>query len=338
MGRLRALIGVVAVMLTFSATPASADPVERCRISDKRIGELSGLAADGKNWYAMNDGGTKLTVYVLNKSCAVQRTITNATDPFDVEDLARASDGTLWLADTGDNRKQRETVALHALNPNGKSTLYRLTYPDGPHDVEALLLDRDNVPYLVSKEPFGEAKVYRPSGKLSAPGPTPLEKVGAVSLRSTSTPGGPVGAGIGSVLVTGGAVNADGTVVALRTYTEAYLFSAPDGDIAAALARKPVRVPLPNEEQGEAIAFDTDGSLLSGSEGKNSPIRAIEGAVELARSQGGTERTAPSPSPDGSGQAQPPTETGSSSVSALAVAGLLALGVVFFFSRRKAKS
>nr|WP_231950929.1 hypothetical protein [Allokutzneria albata] len=325
---------MTAALLTLTAVPASADPVERCRIGDKRIGELSGLASDGKNWYAMNDGGTKLTVYVLNKSCAVQRVITNSTDPFDVEDLARGSDGTLWLADTGDNRKQRETVALHALSPNGKSTLYRLTYPDGPHDVEALLLDRNNVPYLVSKEPFGEARVYRPAGKLSAPGPTPLEKVGAVALRSTSTPGGPVGAGIGSVLVTGGAVNADGTVVALRTYTEAYLFSAPDGDIAAALARKPVRVPLPNEEQGEAIAFDSDGSLLSGSEGKNSPIRAIEGAVDLARSQGGEQRTDPAPTSDGSGQAQPPAES-SSSLGAFAVAGLLALGVVFFFSRRK---
>ncbi|WP_374118789.1 LPXTG cell wall anchor domain-containing protein [Allokutzneria sp. A3M-2-11 16] len=332
---MRALLGITAALLTLTAVPASADPVERCRIADKRIGELSGLAADGRNWYAMNDGGTRLTVYVLNKSCAVQRTITNSTDPFDVEDLARGADGTLWLADTGDNRKQRETVALHALNPNGKSTLYRLTYPDGPHDVEALLLDRNNVPYLVSKEPFGEAKVYRPAGKLSAPGPTPLEKVGAVSLRSTSTPGGPVGAGIGSILVTGGAVNADGTVVALRTYTEAYLFSAPDGDIAAALARKPVRVSLPNEEQGEAIAFDSDGSLLSGTEGKNQPIRAVEGAVELARGQGGDQRTDPTPTSDGSSQAQPPAETGSSSLGAFAVAGLLALGVVLFFSRRK---
>ena len=325
------------MLLTLTAVPASADPVERCRISDKRINELSGLAADGKNWYAMNDGGTKLTVYVLNKSCAVQRTITNSTDPFDVEDLARGADGTLWLADTGDNRKQRETVALHALNPNGKSTLYRLTYPDGPHDVEALLLDRNNVPYLVSKEPFGEAKVYRPASKLSSPGPTPLEKVGAVSLRSTSTPGGPVGAGIGSVLVTGGAVNADGTVVALRTYTEAYLFSAPDGDIAAALARKPVRVSLPNEEQGEAIAFDSDGSLLSGTEGKNSPIRAIEGAVDLARSQGGGQSTDPT-TPSSSTQAQPPAENGTSSVGALAVAGLLAIGVVVFFSRRRSRT
>ncbi|MFB9902529.1 hypothetical protein [Allokutzneria oryzae] len=337
------MFGVTAALLTLSVVPAAAappEPVERCRIADKRITELSGLAADAKNWYAMNDGGTRLTIYVLNKSCAVQRTITNATDPFDVEDLALGKDGTLWLADTGDNRKQRETVALHALTPNGRSTLYRLTYPDGPHDVEALLLDRSGVPYLVSKEPFGDAKVYRPSGKLSAPGPTPLEKVGSVSLRSTSTPGGPVGAGIGSVLVTGGAVNADGTVVALRTYTEAYLFSAPDGDIAAALARQPVRVPLPNEEQGEAIAFDTDGSLLSGSEGKNSPIRAIAGAVDLARSQGGGERTdtPPPTSTEGSGQAQPPTENGTSSLGALAVAGLLAAGVVFFFSRRKAKS
>ncbi|MCP2256788.1 hypothetical protein LX15_000471 [Streptoalloteichus tenebrarius] len=264
--------------------PASVRPTEVCQVRDPRVAELSGLASDGSNWYAVPDGGSQIQIFVLARDCAVRRVITAPVDPYDVEDMARAADGTFWLADTGDNRRQRETVALHAVSPNGRAVLHRLTYPDGPHDAEALLLDRAGVPHLVTKEPLGGSAVYRPAGPLAAPGPTALEKVATVRLGPTDTKGGPV-AGFGSVLVTGGAVSADGTVVALRTYTDAYLFSAPDGDVVAALGREPVRVPLPDEPQGEALAFEPDGTLLAGGEfgdrGSSAPMRAIPGATRL---------------------------------------------------------
>ncbi|MTD53559.1 hypothetical protein GKO32_06120 [Amycolatopsis sp. RM579] len=265
-----------------SAAPAAAAeaPVPVCTISDKRVTELSGLVSDGRRWYGINDGGTKVQVFVLGRDCAVQRVITNSLDPFDVEDLARAGDGTLWLSDTGDNDKKRETVALIALTPQGKATLYRLTYPDGQHDVEALLLDRQGTPNLLTKTPLGDSGIYRPASALSSPGPTPLEKVGTLGLQPTKTSGGPV-AGFGSVLVTGAASSADGKVVAVRTYTDAYLYPAPDGDVLAALKREPVRVPLPDEQQGEALAFEPDGTLLSGGEGTGQPIRAVKGATSL---------------------------------------------------------
>jgi hypothetical protein len=277
------LLTAAVALLVLVAGTAHADPVERCKIRDKSIGELSGLASDGTKMYAINDGGTKLTVYVLSKDCKLERTITNKTDPFDVEDMARAQDGTFWLADTGDNNHSRETVALHALTPDGKSTLYRLTYPDGPHDAEALLLDRKGVPYLVTKVPLGAAGVYRPEGQLTSPGPTRLTQVASIDLKTTETPGGPtkIPHSIGTILVTGGAVSADGTVVAIRTYTDAYLYSAPDGDIVAAFGRQPVRVPLPDEPQGESIAFEPDGALLTGSEGVGQPIRAVAQAAAM---------------------------------------------------------
>lgn len=273
----------MAALLVLSPATASADPVDRCKMAEKSIGELSGLASDGSKMYAINDGGTRLTVYVLSKTCKLERSITNKTDPFDVEDMARTQDGAFWLADIGDNDKKRETIALHKLTPDGKATLYRLSYPDGAHDAEALLMDRNGVPHLVTKEPFGAAQVYRAEGELLSPGPTKLVKVASVDLETTETPGGPtrIPHSIATILVTGGAVSADGTAVALRTYTDAYLFSAPDGNIAAALGREPVRIPLPNEPQGESIAFEPDGTLLSGSEGVGQPIRATAGAAAM---------------------------------------------------------
>jgi hypothetical protein len=278
---------LLAVLLTAgSVSTGPAVPVDQCRVTDERLSGLSGLASDGERWYAINDHDDGVaSVYVLDRNCRIQRTITAPIDPFDVEDLALAPDGTLWLADTGDNRHIRETVALHAVSVSGGARRYRLTYPDGKHDAEAVLLDRKGTPYVVTKEPIGSALVYRPVGKLSEQSPTLLEKVGSVSIRSTDTPGGPVSGSIGSRVVTGGAVSADGSVVVLRTYNDAYLFPVPNGDLLAALTSDPVRVPLPDEPQGEAIALEPDGTLVSGSEfgqGASSVIRAVAGATALA--------------------------------------------------------
>jgi hypothetical protein len=329
----------LALACVLAPVPAAhADPVERCKVSARNIGELSGLASDGSKMYATNDGGTKLTVSVLSKDCKVERTITNKTDPFDVEDMARTKDGTIWLADTGDNGKKRDTVALHALSPDGKATLYRLSYPDGQHDAEALLMDQKGVPYLVTKEPFGPAEVYRPDGDLQSPGPTKLTKVASVDLKTTETPGGPtqIPHSIATILVTGGAVSADGKVVALRTYTDAYLYSAPDGDIAAALGREPVRVPLPNEPQGETIAFEPDGTLLTGSEGVGQPIRTIAGATGMVspKPQGGG-NPATSGGTAGDTNAAPATEdSGLPTWLAVVVGGVVVLGGLAFMARK----
>ncbi|WP_374201911.1 hypothetical protein [Actinokineospora sp. PR83] len=321
-----------------SAQPA---PVDACVMNDKRLNELSGLVSDGENWYAVNDGGTKSTVYVLSReTCKVQDVISGPVDPFDVEDLARGADGTFWLSDTGDNGGKRETVALIALTPGGKATLHRLTYPDGAHDTETLLVDKNGVPYLVAKSPFGVSDVYRPKGPLSSPGPTVLEHLGSVQIEGTDTKGGPVNPIIGSMAVTGGSVSADGNLVALRTYTDAYVFSAPGGDVAAALLKgTAARIPLAGEKQGEAIAFQPDGSLVSASEGVGQPIRVVPGAAALAPAAGGGSTTAPKSSEGAAAaadgvQAVASEDNGLSTLPALGVTAVAVGGILFVMHRR----
>lgn len=281
---LRALVGFGVVMSVLLAPlPALADvpkPEDVCAVADSRLAEVSGLVAHAGGWYAVPDGGTEVEIFSLGRDCSVRDVIQNPTNPYDVEDMARAPDGTLWLGDTGDNRKRRDTVALHAVSPDGTAVLYRLTYPDGAHDAEALLLGRDGTPYIITKNVLGNSDVYRPTGPMASPGPTPLERVGRLQVEATDTPGGPIGKA-GSLLVTGAATSPDGRVIAVRTYTDAYLYPVGDGGIVSALQRDPVRVPLPNEPQGEAIAFDRDGTLLSASEGQPAPIRAVPGAAGL---------------------------------------------------------
>jgi hypothetical protein len=273
------VLALVAILLGTPAAMGQPAGRELCTPTDPRLDELSGLATDGKRWFAVGDSAPRLEVQVLDpQTCAVTDVVTADLDPYDVEDLALAAEGTLWVADTGDNYRIRRNVALHHLRPDGDVTTFRLVYPDGPHDAEALLLDITGVPHLVTKDVLGAAGVYRPAGPLDAAGPTPLQRVASLQLGNTDTPGGPLG--LGSSLVTGAGVSPDGTVLALRTYTDAYLYAAPDGDVVAALQRPPIRIPLPDEPQGEAVALAADGTVLSGSEG-GAPIRAVPSATAL---------------------------------------------------------
>ena len=258
------------------------DPLDLCSITDARLPEISGLATSGSTTLAMNDGGDAVTVYELDGSCAVIGERTAAVDPYDPEDMALAADGTVWLADTGDNRLSRTTVALIALAPDGSATVHRVSYPDGPRDAEALLLAPDGTPYLVTKEVLGTSEVYRPAQSLDAGSVVPLEKVADLPLSLTGTEGGPVGRA-GQLMVTGGAVSPDGAVLALRTYTDAYVWTLAGSDVPAALATAPVVIPLLAAPQGEAIAFAADGrSLVVTGEGLPAAVTALPAAGTLS--------------------------------------------------------
>ncbi|RFU18991.1 hypothetical protein D0Z06_23890 [Geodermatophilus marinus] len=252
---------VLPVPVAAAAPAGPAAPSVRCQVTDPRLPELSGLVAVGEEYLAINDGGDQVAVHVLDGACRVTAVHTAPVDPYDPEDLAVGADGTVWLADTGDNGLDRATVALIALRPDGSTGLYRLAYPDGPRDVEALLLAPDGTPYLVTKEVLGASAVYRPVSALVDSGTVGLTEVGGVSFTLTGTPGGPVGRA-GQLMVTGGAVSRDGRTVALRTYTDAYVWPLSGSDVAGALAGEPVRIPLPEALQGEAVTFTPDGSAL----------------------------------------------------------------------------
>jgi hypothetical protein len=186
----RSLLLALATALLLSAPhPALADTARTlCTIRDQRIDESSGLAASADRIWTINDGGSRLRVFELDRSCRVLRTIEAGIDPYDVEDLARARDGAFWLADIGDNELNRSTVALERLRPDGSATLFRLTYPDGPHDAEAVLLTPSGTLFIATKEPLA-SNVYTPAGALSATRPTPLRRWWSPAGRSRRTVG-----------------------------------------------------------------------------------------------------------------------------------------------------
>ncbi|MHC1560218.1 hypothetical protein ACR9E3_14785 [Actinomycetospora sp. C-140] len=309
---------------------AAADPAVRCTLDDERLAEASGLVADPAGGYeVVDDSGNPSTVYRLDDRCAVvgERAVPHRGR--DVEDLARTPDGTLWLADVGDNGRRRDTVAVLRLDAAGAETVERLTYPDGPHDAESLLVPADARPVVVTKDLSGRSGVYVVDGST-------LRKAGEVVVPGEAM------TSLGAGTFTGGALSADGRVVALRTYTDAWLYPAPRGtataeDVVAALGAAPVRVPLPGETQGEALAFAPDGTLLTTGETPAgeapAPLHAIPGATALIGGAPTSPSTAPAPTSERAGLPQPLASIGV--VLAVAVAVVALLAVVALVRRRR---
>jgi hypothetical protein len=247
----------------------SSAPSEVCVVDDPRARELSGLVAVGTGYVAVTDSQfdpTKVRIVYLDARCRVSRTAGFPTPPRDPEDLALAPDGAVWVADVGDNETsstRRSTIALWRIPPRGAPVIHRLTYPDGPHDAEALLFGADGLPIVVTKETNGRAGLYRAATGLepnTAAG-VPMVRVGEFHARPTGENN--FLGGLGEVLVTGAAVSPDRRRVVLRTYTAAYEWDVPDGDIVKAITTRTPRVTaLPDEPQGEAIAYTSDGTAF----------------------------------------------------------------------------
>ncbi|MFP5023442.1 SdiA-regulated/phytase-like domain-containing protein [Pseudonocardia phyllosphaerae] len=337
-------------------TGAAAAPQPGCTVDDSRLDELSGLVVDpsGTQGYrAIVDGGGTARVFSVDpRSCAVTGERTVPVPVTDVEDLALGPDGTLWLADTGDNAVRRATVRLVGLPVSGPPRVYDLRYPDGPRDAEALVVSDDGVPLIVDKT-TGAAGVYRTAGPLTASGragsaPVPLVRAAEVVLPWSETGGGPLGVA-GSRTVTGGALSprgASGRVVGLRTYTDAWLFRLPaEGPATAdalvtALRGAPTPVPLPDEPQGEALALDARGTLHSGGEERgleHAAIRTVPGAVAVATGPGAPVLAQPPAAPDVAVSGWSAATTGVAAVTAVALAGIAAMLAQTWFRTRRTR-
>ncbi|GGM09239.1 hypothetical protein ACFFX1_01415 [Dactylosporangium sucinum] len=345
---------VVVASVPPAAAPAGAAPsgravqaAEVCRIDDPAVTEVSGLAVVPGGFLVENDSNPdprRTRLFYLDEGCRVTRSVGYPTTARDPEDLAVDRSGTVWVADIGDNSplmggsgNRRSTIALWTLKPGAKSPkIHRLRYPDGePRDAEALLIDGAGRPVIVTKEPGGE--VYR----LDTPLPTdntegaPLTLVGHFQPSRTGT-ANPLGV-FGSALITGAAVSPDGTKAVVRTYSDAYEFDVTGGDVAAAIVGgTPVVTPLPNEPQGEAIAYTADGNGFL-------TVSDQPGPVSIQHYPA-TRKASPvpaKPAPGTAAEAFPPRERPERQgrlallVSAFSVVGLMLVAAAARYARRR---
>ena len=149
------------------------------------------------------------------------------------------------------------------LAPGAKQpVLHRMTYPDRPHDAEALLLDASGRPLIVTKGGSGTVFLYAPATALRPDATTPLTALGQVTVPSTTTsnPFSFLGRGV----ITGAASAPDGRRVVLRSYADAFEYDVPDGDVVRALTTGTPRItPLAGRAPGRVDHLQPRRSVVA---------------------------------------------------------------------------
>lgn len=265
-----------------TAPPAAGDTCPRFssgervgKVADPGLAEISGLAASRTNagvLWAQEDSGSPADLVAIRPDGTLVRTFhLTGVSARDWEDVAvgpgpERSVAYVYLADIGDNLDdQRAFHVVRVREPSvdpstgAKATDLRgavtLTgrYPDGSHNAETLLTDPlTGDLFVVTKSDKGRSGVYRWPAPQREEATTTLEAAGSIDVGSLD--------GAIDVRVTAGDISPDGSMILLRTYTNAWVWHRDTAEtVVDALARPPCTAPLALEQQGEAIAWDATG-------------------------------------------------------------------------------
>jgi hypothetical protein len=232
---------------------------------DPALAGITGLVATANGYDVVVKPESQLQqrVYVLDSNC--KRTTRSmpysGAGPNSPQDLQISPDGTVWVADAGDNLSNptRKSIGLWKFGPDGKSTLFRFAYPDRPLAAQAMLMTADGNPVFITDSTNGPAGLYTPAGPLDPAGKVvPLKHAGDFTPQQTGTDN-TLGK-IGQNRISGAASSPDGRKIVLRTYSDAYEWTLANGDIVTTITTTTPRItPLPGEPLGEAIAYTKDG-------------------------------------------------------------------------------
>lgn len=272
-------------------------------LADPALTETSGLAWSrahrGVRW-AHNDSGDGARVFALSGDGAALGTVTvTGADAYDWEDIAVGTGpgnvDSLFLADTGDRGTGGRTDVTvwrvpeptppgpGATSATERAVALGLTYPDGAHDAEALLVDdRSGDLVVVTKGADGRPTVYRAPGVARSPSGirVTLEVVGTLGVPTERGASRTLlelaGLGATADQVTGADAATAGVAV-VRTYGSIAVYRwARKASLASALLGVPCAAPTPLDlqfPQGEAIALAPDGRrLVTVSEGVGAPL------------------------------------------------------------------
>ena len=149
--RLLTVAAGAAVVAPFAIGLASGAEPDAGRVvlsfADPEIVESSGLVAAGDRVWTVNDSGDIGRVFTVDAGTGRTVGVTYWADgPTDVEALAPAGPGHVWVGDIGDNTASRDSVQVTRVPVgDGDRTVDEetidLVYPDGARDAEALLAD-----------------------------------------------------------------------------------------------------------------------------------------------------------------------------------------------------
>lgn len=254
------------------AQPAFSNAVSLGTVNVPGLVEASGMVASGNNdavLWTHNDKGDSPRIFAIDTRGRHLGTYDLPADPFvDYEDIAVGPGPVtnvqyLYVGNIGDNKSERSNIKVYripepavylrqALAPVTRAakgfTAITLTYPDGAHNAETLLVDPLTGDLFVVTKQTSVAGIYQATkSQLDAGGSIPLVRVGQIAFNVAS----------------GGDISPTGREIVIRQEDFARLWTrSPQQSIAAALQSAPVQIPVvgrPTEPNGEAIGFDPIG-------------------------------------------------------------------------------
>jgi hypothetical protein len=242
--------------------PVAGESTTPGTVTTPEANEISGIVASVRNagsYWMHNDSGDSARAFAVTDKGVLQTILSfDTVKPTDIEDVTieeeSADKSYLYFADIGDNNVARKELTIHrVLEPklDGTATLtttsekMRFVYPDGAHNAETIMFDSVSKELLVAtKKVGGPSEVHR-VGKFVADSKVTTEKLAEVAVD----------------FATGGDISRDGRFMVIRNPSAvAMLWSRGTGESwKDALARKPCKLPIAKEAQGEAFAFLPEG-------------------------------------------------------------------------------
>jgi hypothetical protein len=250
------------------------------------ITEASGIVASRQSsgvLWTHNDSGYRGSVFALaTNGVFLGRYYVPDIFDGDFEDIAigpgpLAQFQYIYLGDIGDNFVNRTSIrvlrfpepAAYAFQSNApvevpilNAEQITLSYPDGPFNAEALMVDPLSGDMFITTKDTNTARLYRATrAELDSGQPVTLTFMREISFRSVS----------------GADISPDGSLIAIRRPGKGGLWLRSAGQtVSDALAASPITIPVigqPIEPNGESIGFDPDAwGYYTLSEGVSQPL------------------------------------------------------------------
>jgi hypothetical protein len=269
-------------MTARAAVCESYAPAEQVVVDAAPVDESSGLAAARLRqgvYFTHGDAGDDPVLFAVDLDGRYLGShLVRGASLFDWEDLAAGpcpDDGEpcLYVGDIGDNDALRESIVVYVVREPEEGEDAELveswegSYPDGPRDAETLLVHPcTGERYVVTKGVDATGTVYRLADEGA------LEPVAELALDDDTS-------------ITGGSWNETGDRVVLRTRERIFAWDTSMEDAEAHWNEAPVVVGEVAEDQGEGVAFASDGSLVTSDEGQ--PLRLHHFACEATQDSHG---------------------------------------------------
>lgn len=254
---------------------------QRMLLKNDSLREISGLVTssqpDNSFFWAEEDSGNPNAIYLLDSTGRLHGTkYLKGVFNRDWEDMAGGPGPVtgkyyLYVGDIGDNLFIMPFLTVYRFEePRPISSTWKdslihdfdvinLTYPDGRHNAEALMVDpKTKDIYVITKD--------KVAGLYVARYPQKTKEINELKLLVTL----PVST------VTAADISRDGNRILIKNYDEVFYWQrAANETIASCLQRPPIKLKYEKEPQGEAIAWTWSGMgfyTLSEKVGSKTPV------------------------------------------------------------------